>query len=51
MAVSGAGSHGTEEGQVNLPLGVTVAFGEITIMVAVSVLVLSLIHISEPTRP
>ena len=39
MAVSGAGSHGTEEGQVNLPLGVTVAFGEIAIMVAVSVLV------------
>ncbi|MEC8109944.1 MAG: DMT family transporter, partial [Pseudomonadota bacterium] len=37
--MSGAGSHGTEEGQVNLPLGVTVAFGEIAIMVAVSVLV------------
>ena len=37
--MSGAGTTDADGGQVNLPLGVSVALGEITIMVAVSVLV------------
>jgi len=37
--VSGAGATDADGGQVNLPLGVSVALGEIAIMVAVSVLV------------
>jgi drug/metabolite transporter (DMT)-like permease len=37
--VSGAGGNAAEDGQVNLPVGVSVAVGEIAIMVAVSVLV------------
>ena len=37
--MSGAGTPDADGGQVNLPLGVSVALGEIAIMVAVSVLV------------
>ena len=37
--MSGAGAPDADGGQVNLPLGVSVALGEIAIMVAVSVLV------------
>ncbi|MCH1474421.1 MAG: DMT family transporter [Alphaproteobacteria bacterium] len=37
--MSGAGGNAAEDGQVNLPVGVSVAVGEIAIMVAVSVLV------------
>ncbi|MGB0519136.1 MAG: DMT family transporter, partial [Candidatus Puniceispirillaceae bacterium] len=37
--MSGAGGNAAEDGQVNLPVGVSVAIGEIAIMVAVSVLV------------
>ena len=37
--MSGAGTTDADGGQVNLPLGVSVALGEIAIMVAVSVLV------------
>ena len=37
--MSGAGATDADGGQVNLPLGVSVALGEIAIMVAVSVLV------------
>mgnify|MGYP006232551647 CR=1 FL=1 len=37
--MSGAGGNVAEDGQVNLPVGVSVAIGEIAIMVAVSVLV------------
>ena len=37
--MSGTGTPGSDSGQVNLPLGVSVALGEIAIMVAVSVLV------------
>ena len=37
--MSGAVGNAAEDGQVNLPVGVSVAIGEIAIMVAVSVLV------------
>ena len=37
--MSGAGGNAAEDGQVNLPVGVSVAIGQIAIMVAVSVLV------------
>ena len=37
--MSGADGNAAEDGQVNLPVGVSVAIGEIAIMVAVSVLV------------
>ena len=37
--MSGTGTTDADGGQVNLPLGVSVALGEIAIMVAVSVLV------------
>ena len=37
--MSGDGGNAAADGQVNLPVGVSVAIGEIAIMVAVSVLV------------
>ena len=37
--MSGAVGNAAEDGQVNLPVGVSVAIGEIAIMVAVSVMV------------